>query len=140
MRFLPSFCFSSSFRLRVISPPETFEGMNDYSKLLCVTGKGDFPMSQTLHEPMPKLHGLPITLPRDGAVQLEFEQGVLIFRVSRAVADRIAALLNKHRTESLTPAETEELDQYEDIDDYLSFINRLLRNLALGQEESEKSV
>ncbi len=97
-------------------------------------------MSQTLHEPMPKLHGLPITLPRDGAVQLEFEQGVLIFRVSRAVADRIAALLNKHRTESLTPAETEELDQYEDIDDYLSFINRLLRNLALGQEESEKSV
>lgn len=96
-------------------------------------------MSQTLREPMPKLHGLPITLPRDGAVQLEFEQGVLIFRTSQAVADHIESLLRKQRSESLTQAETEELDQYEDIDDYLSFINRLLRNIALGQEESEKS-
>lgn len=96
-------------------------------------------MSQTLGEPMPKLHGLPITLPRDGAVQLDLEQGVLIFRSSQAVADHIESLLHKQRTDSLTQAETEELDQYEDIDDYLSFINRLLRNLALGQKESEES-
>lgn len=87
-------------------------------------------MSQTLGEPMPKLRGLPITLPRDGAVQLDFDNGVLIFRASQAVADHIESLLHKQRTDSLTQAETEELDQYEDIDDYLSFINRLLRNLA----------
>lgn len=96
-------------------------------------------MSQTLRESMPKLHGLPMSLPRDGAVQLEFEQGILIFRTSQAVADHIESLLHKQRTDSLTQAETEELDQYEDIDDYLSFINRLLRNLALRQDESEKS-
>jgi hypothetical protein len=87
-------------------------------------------MSQPLTQTMPVLHGLPLTLPRDGAVQLEFEQGVLIFRVSQVVQDRIEALLSKQRTEDLSQAEAEELEQYEDIDDYLSFTNRLVRNLG----------
>lgn len=87
-------------------------------------------MSQALEHQIPKLHGLPLTLPRDGAVQLEMEDGVLIFRVSDAVQDRIESLLNKQRENSLSPNEAEELEQYEDIDDYLSFTNRLLRNLA----------
>ncbi len=87
-------------------------------------------MSQALEHQIPKLHGLPLTLPRDGAVQLEFEEGVLIFRVSTAVQDRIESLLNKQRDASLSPDETQELEQYEDIDDYLSFTNRMLRNLA----------
>lgn len=92
-------------------------------------------MSQPLTQTMPILHGLPITLPRDGAVQLEFEQGVLIFRVSQAVQDRIEALLSKQSTPGLSQAEAEELEQYEDIDDYLSFTNRLLRNLKQTNEE-----
>ena len=87
-------------------------------------------MSQALEHQIPKLHGLPLTLPRDGAVQLELEEGVLIFRVSDAVQDHIESLLNKQRDAALAPNEVEELQQYEDIDDYLSFINRLLRNLA----------
>jgi hypothetical protein len=87
-------------------------------------------MSQALEHQIPKLHGLPLTLPRDGAVQLEMEDGVLIFRVSDAVQDRIESLLNKQRETALSPNEAEELEQYEDIDDYLSFTNRLLRNLA----------
>lgn len=92
-------------------------------------------MSQTLSQTMPILNGLPITLPRDGAVQLEFEQGVLIFRVSQAVQERIEALLGKQSQEGLCAAEAEELEQYEDIDDYLSFTNRLLRNLKQEHEE-----
>lgn len=96
-------------------------------------------MSQALEHQIPKLHGLPLTLPRDGAVQLELEEGVLIFRVSEAVQDHIEALLHKQLSASLSVDEAEELQQYEDIDDYLSFINRLLRNLALGQEVSAKS-
>lgn len=97
-------------------------------------------MSQPLAQTMPTLHGLPISLPRDGAVQLEFEQGVLIFRVSQAVQDRIEALLSKQSTAGLSQAEAEELAQYEDIDDYLSFTNRLLRNLKQTNEEgSERS-
>jgi hypothetical protein len=87
-------------------------------------------MSQALEHQIPKLHALPLSLPRDGAVQLELEEGVLIFRVSDAVQDRIESLLHKQRDTSLSPTEAEELQQYEDIDDYLSFINRLSRNLA----------
>lgn len=87
-------------------------------------------MSQALEHHIPKLHGLPLTLPRDGAVQLELEEGVLVFRVSQAVQDKIEALLHKQRSASFSVDEAEELQQYEEIDDYLSFINRLLRNLA----------
>ena len=87
-------------------------------------------MSQALEHQIPKLHGLPLTLPRDGAVQLELEEGVLIFRVSNAVQDRVESLLHKQREASLSPDEAQELDQYADIDDYLSFTNRMLRNLA----------
>lgn len=87
-------------------------------------------MSQALEHQIPKLGGLPLTLPRDGAVQLEIEEGVLIFRVSDAVQDHIESLLNKQRNAALSAKEAEELQQYEDIDDYLSFTNRLLRNLA----------
>jgi hypothetical protein len=46
------------------------------------------------------------------------------------VQDHIESLLKKQRDGVLSPNEAEELGQYEDIDDYLSFINRLLRNLA----------
>jgi len=87
-------------------------------------------MSQALEHQIPKLHGLPLTLPREGAVQLELEEGVLIFRVSEVVQDRIELLLHKQRDAALSPNEAQELQQYEDIDDYLSFTNRLLRNLA----------
>lgn len=87
-------------------------------------------MSQALEHQIPKLHGLPPTLPRDGAVQLELEEGVLIFRVSDSVQDRIESLLIKQGDASLSEGEAEELEQYEEIDDYLSFTNRMLRNLA----------
>ena len=85
-------------------------------------------MSQPLTQTMPVLLGLPITLPRDGDVQLEFEEGVLIFRASPAVQDVVEKLLGKQSTLGLSKAEDEELEQYEAIDDYLSFTNRLLRN------------
>jgi hypothetical protein len=87
-------------------------------------------MSQPLTQTMPILHGLPITLPRDGAVRLEFEQSVLIFRASPSVQQQVEELLRKQRIASLTDDEAKELDQYEDIDVYLSFGCRLLRNLT----------
>jgi hypothetical protein len=59
-------------------------------------------MSQALEHQIPKLHGLPLTLPRDGAVQLELEEGILIFRISDAVQDRIESLLNKQRDDTLS--------------------------------------
>ncbi len=74
------------------------------------------------------LNSLPQTLPRENAVKLELEQGVIIFRASRAVQVRIEELLEKEKIASLTPEEIQELNAYEEIDDYLSHVNRLIRN------------
>lgn len=87
-------------------------------------------MSTTFPESAPTLRGLPVTFPREGAVDIELEQGVLVFRVSRVVQDRIEDLLEKNRASRLTAEEGEELTRYEEIDDYLSYLNRLTRNLA----------
>ena len=84
--------------------------------------------------PLPKLHHLPASLPLDGAVRLELQNGLPVLRASIAVQRRIAALLRKQQEISLSPEETDELDRYEEIDDYLSFLNRIVRNLLQGQQ------
>jgi hypothetical protein len=63
---------------------------------------------------------------------MELEQGVLIYRASPSVQQRLEMLLEKQRDKSLTEAETEELDRYEEIDYELSYQNRLLRNQELA--------
>ncbi len=80
------------------------------------------------------LNSLPQTLPRENAVKLELEQGVIIFRASRAVQVRIEELLEKEKIASLTPEEIQELNAYEEIDDYLSHVNRLIRNSVEASE------
>ena len=75
---------------------------------------------------------LPDTLPRDRAVELDMVEGVLIFRASQTVRDRIETLLETQRSPGLTEAEENELDQYEELDDYLSLQNRLTRNYFLN--------
>jgi len=84
--------------------------------------------------PFPRLQRLPVTLPIDGAVLLELQEGVPIFRASSAVQKRIAALLRKQPASELSTEEAEELDQYEAIDDYLSFLNRVVRNTFQSQQ------
>jgi hypothetical protein len=74
------------------------------------------------------LNSLPQTLPRENAVKLELEQGVIIFRASSTVQVRIEELLEKEKTVSLSSEEIQELNAYEEIDDYLSHVNRLIRN------------
>lgn len=76
----------------------------------------------------PVLQNLPQSMPLDGAVQLELVEGVVIFRASRQVQERIEVLLDKQQSQGLTAAEEEELDCYGEIDDYLSFVNRTIRN------------
>lgn len=78
-----------------------------------------------------KLKQLPITLPDDGAINISLEDGVPVFRASAAVRARIQLLLDKQKVGELSAQETEELDRYEEIDDYLSHLNRVVRNLAL---------
>jgi hypothetical protein len=78
---------------------------------------------------LPKLQQLPISLPIDGAVRIELEEGTPIFRASSSVQSRIEILLAKQQDSPLQLEEEQELDCYEEIDDYLSFVNRTIRNL-----------
>lgn len=85
---------------------------------------------------IPKLQRLPESFLRDGSVQLELEQGVVIFRATSAMQSRIAELLEKQCAFALSAAEERELSDYEELDDYLSHVNRLIRNLSLNAEVS----
>ena len=82
---------------------------------------------------LPKLNQLPVTLPNDGSISMLLEEGVPVFRASTFVQTRIQQLLEQQQTRPLTAVEEEELDRYEEIDDYLSHLNRVVRNLAESQ-------
>lgn len=78
---------------------------------------------------LPTLKKLPPHMAMDGAVRIELEEGVPIFRVTDRIQSRIEDLLSQQQEVSLNKAEEQELDSYEEIDDYLSFVNRTMRNL-----------
>ncbi|MBZ8179235.1 hypothetical protein [Oscillatoria salina] len=81
----------------------------------------------------PKLQTLPGSLPIEGAIRIELREGIPIFQASSVVQNRIEQLLDKQQDTSLTLEEEKELDAYEEIDDYLSFVNRMIRNVCLTQ-------
>lgn len=83
----------------------------------------------------PKLQQLPSSLPIDGAVRIELEDGIPVFRASSTVQNNIEELLAKQQITALSAEEEKELDYYEEIDDYLSFVNRILRNSLLTQSQ-----
>ena len=84
---------------------------------------------------LPRLNSLPHQLPVEGAVRIELEEGIPIFRASNSVQSRIEALLSKQKEMLLSSEEEQELESYEEIDDYLSFVNRTIRNLFLAQAQ-----
>lgn len=67
-------------------------------------------------------------LPLDGAISIELQDGIMIFRASHHLQQRIENLVNKQQETPLTKIEAQELDSYAEIDDYLSFVNRMIRN------------
>jgi hypothetical protein len=75
-----------------------------------------------------KLQTLPKSLPNEGAICLELQEGIPIFRASNAVQSRIETLLEKQQIAAMTPEDEEELDAYEAMDDYISLVNRTVRN------------
>jgi len=89
---------------------------------------------QFVARPLPRLRSLPATLPLENAVRIELEEGVPVFRASSAIRARIEELLLKQRRGRLDRGEKKELDQYEEIDDYLSFVNRLMRNIIQAEQ------
>ncbi|WP_413172693.1 hypothetical protein [Anabaena azotica] len=87
---------------------------------------------------LPTLHTLPATLPLEGAIRIELQEGTPIFRASSSVQNRIEILLLKQQDSQLTTEEEQELDSYEEIDDYLSFLNRIVRNIDQNQNTTIK--
>ncbi|MFM7578412.1 MAG: hypothetical protein ACKN9E_15380 [Microcystaceae cyanobacterium] len=80
--------------------------------------------------PLPlTLETLPASFPQDGSISLELIENIPLFRASQKVQSRIESLLAKQQESSLSQAEEEELDHYEELDDYLSLVNRTVRNL-----------
>jgi uncharacterized protein YnzC (UPF0291/DUF896 family) len=82
---------------------------------------------------LPKLSSLPNNLPIEGAVRIELAEGIPLFTASSFVLARIEQLIAKQQDSALSPEEEQELDSYEEIDDYLSFVNRTMRNIALNE-------
>ncbi len=82
---------------------------------------------------LPKLSSLPNNLPIEGAVRIELAEGIPLFTASNFVLARIEQLIAKQQDSALSPEEEQELDRYEEIDDYLSFVNRTMRNIALNE-------
>ena len=75
------------------------------------------------------LNGLPATLPSEGALDIELQEGIPVLRASSHVRQRIEMLLERHREHGLSENERKEFDRYEEMDDWLSFLNRIIRNL-----------
>jgi len=86
---------------------------------------------------LPRLRALPEALPLEKAVRIELEEGIPVFRASGSIQARIEGLLSKEREVGLTVGESEELERYEEMDDYLSFVNRVTRNLIQPQLDKE---
>ncbi len=80
------------------------------------------------------LENLPKDLLKDTAIRLEIEEGVLIFRATEKIQTGIAEQMEKEKNKSLSANEIEEQDAYEEIDDYLSYVNRIIRNSAMNSE------
>jgi hypothetical protein len=85
--------------------------------------------------PLPNLRSLPQNLPLEGAVRMELVEGVPIFRATSIIQTRIEVLIAKQQDRVLSEEEEEELDCYEGIDDYLSFVNRIVRNASCSHAE-----
>ena len=91
-------------------------------------------MNEMIVNPLPRLQSLPASLPLERAVRIELEEGVPIFKASRLIQDRIEELLLKQRASQLRVDEMTELDRFEEMDDCLSFVNRVVRNLMQSEK------
>lgn len=74
------------------------------------------------------LQGLIEVLPLEHGARLDVIDGVPIFRAPHEMQARIEELLAAQQTGALSDEERRELSRYESLDDFLSLVNRLIRN------------
>jgi len=70
----------------------------------------------------------------DDAVRIEPCEGAPVFRATPRVQERIEDLLEKQTEGPLSAMEERELLAFEELDELLSLVNRLVRNSTSGQD------
>lgn len=90
-------------------------------------------------QPVPSINSLPQGSQQDGAISIALEEGIPVLRASQSTQSYVEDLLEKQQSSMLTPIEQQELQQYEDVDDYLSYLNRVTRNLFITPPDAEET-
>ncbi len=93
-------------------------------------------MKTTIDFPVTRLHRLPSSLPGEGGISLELQEGIPMLKASPTVQEWIEHLLHKQQEGSLSAQERDDLERYEEIDDYLSLLNRITRNLYVEAQNN----
>jgi len=77
------------------------------------------------------LHRLPNSLSLEGSIGIELAKGVLVFRISTKIQERIETLIAQKTESALTSEEATELEQYQELVDYLNLVNETMRKAFL---------
>ncbi|MBD0393152.1 MAG: hypothetical protein ICV52_04560 [Microcoleus sp. C1-bin4] len=77
------------------------------------------------------LHRLPNSLPSEGSIGIELVKGLLVFRISTKIQERIETLIAQKTESALTSEEETELDEYQQLVDYLNLVNETMRKAFL---------
>ena len=80
---------------------------------------------------LPTFRAFPNALPLDNVVRIELQGELPIFKAMPWVQQRVTELIQQNSVAALSSEETRELDGYEEMDDFLSLVNRLIRNAAI---------
>ena len=77
------------------------------------------------------LHPLPNSLPLKGSIGIELVKGLLVFRISTKIQEQIETLIVQKTESALTSEEATELEQYQELVDYLNLVNETMKKAFL---------
>lgn len=74
---------------------------------------------------------MPNSLASEGSIGIELVKGLLVFRISTKIYERIETLIAQKTESALTSEEETELAQYQELVDYLNLVNETMRKAFL---------
>jgi len=77
------------------------------------------------------LHRLPNSLLSEGSISIELVKGLLVFPISTKIQDRIETLIAQKTESRLASKEATELEQYQELIDYLNLVNETIKKAFL---------
>lgn len=93
-------------------------------------------MAIKMKYPIPKLEALPPSFPAEGALNIKIKEGIPVIKSSSKIQNRIERLINRQKRGELSQDEIDQFDYFEQIDDYISLLNRITRNIFLEKENN----